>query len=95
VNEQVKTDTLANRLRVAGEWRLEFSTWSNEALLSLSNDESAPEKVRTFAGWEFDYRIAWDDDGPADPVLVDNRNTSKLNDLVKGRLAIKHKMDEE
>ncbi len=40
-------------------WQLQFQTWSDGALLSLNEDETADIEVRSYAGWELDYRAAF------------------------------------
>ena len=47
------------REAVPAVWQLEFQTWSDDALLSLNEDERASPDVRAFAGWELDYRVAF------------------------------------
>lgn len=47
------------RQQIPAQWQLEFQTWSDDALLSLNEDERASPEVRSYAGWEFDYRIAF------------------------------------
>ena len=44
---------------VPAVWQLEFQSWSDDALLSLNEEELASPEVRSYAGWEFDYRIAF------------------------------------
>ena len=38
---------------------MEFLTWNNSSLLSLSQDATAQAEVKAYAGWELDYRIAF------------------------------------
>ena len=47
------------RQRIPTEWQVEFQTWTSESLLSLSEDEIVQPKVRAYASWELDYRIAF------------------------------------
>lgn len=48
------------RQLVPAIWQVGFQTWSDDALLSLNEDERVPSDVRSFAGWELDYRMAFD-----------------------------------
>lgn len=47
------------RRMVPEDWQLLFADWSNDALLSLSQDTLRPLKVRAYAGWELDFRDAF------------------------------------
>ena len=44
---------------VPTDWKVDFQTWSDAALLSLVEDNRADPKVRACAGWELDYRMAF------------------------------------
>ena len=48
------------RQMIPPDWILAFSDWTNESLLSLSKDAAVSSRPRAFAGWEFDYRVAFD-----------------------------------
>lgn len=53
--------TAASKQRdlIPAAWQVEFQTWSDAALLSLNEDERVPAEVRSYAGWELDYRMAF------------------------------------
>ncbi len=56
------------RQQVPADWQLVWAEWTNDSLDSLSHDDTAPPKVRIWAGWELDYRIAFGID-IADPAV--------------------------
>ena len=80
------------RQRIPTEWLLIFEEWSNESLLSWSEDASASAS-KAYAGWELDYRLAFGIDVlPPVVELVDNPRMipgpdgprpSVLNEIVK------------
>jgi hypothetical protein len=47
------------RQLVPAIWQVEFQTWSDDALLSLNEDERVSPEIRSYAGWELDYRMAF------------------------------------
>ena len=57
------------RARIPTEWLMEFADWSLEALGSLASDVAVKREYRAYAGWELDYRIAFDVADADDPVL--------------------------
>lgn len=58
VAEQVAASQ--QRQRIPTDWLMEFQEWSNDSLLSLSQDEGVSRAERTWAAWELEYRIAFD-----------------------------------
>ena len=56
--EQVAASQQRNK--VPTEWQIVFQDWTNGSLLSLSNDADVSPSLRAYAGWELDYRIAFD-----------------------------------
>ena len=57
--EAEKVTASQGRNRIPMEWLQEFLTWTDDALLSLNEDQQAGSEVRLYAGWELDYRIAF------------------------------------
>lgn len=56
--------------KVPADWQMEFSGWSDVALLSLSEDLLAATTFRTYAQWTLDYRLAFGlSVGSPNPVL--------------------------
>ena len=45
--------------QVPADWKLEFQRWSDSGLLSLLEDSRADVKIRSYARWELDYRLAF------------------------------------
>ena len=48
------------RAKVPTEWLMEFQDWTAEALQSLALDVAVKREIRAYAGWELDYRIAFE-----------------------------------
>ena len=61
--------TAQMRAKIPTEWQIEFGDWSLEALQSLASDVMAKREIRAYAGWELDYRAAFDIADAEDPVL--------------------------
>ena len=81
------------RQRIPTEWQIEFLTWKNSSLLSLSQDATAQHEVKAYAGWELDYRIAFGilvDDPPNPTPLVDRSRWT----LEGARATIRRQMEE-
>jgi len=55
------------RHQVPAEWQIEFQDWTGDALLSLSEDEKASKKIRAYALWELDFRLAFEAPEPKQP----------------------------
>lgn len=72
---------------------MDFQTWSDAALLSLSEDEMADTDVRAYAAWELDYRIAFDKPGPS-PSLPSTVNRSRWT-LAGAEAEIRRRMEEQ
>lgn len=47
------------RQRIPTDWLKELQTWSNSSLLSASKDGIASRDLRLYAGFELDYRLAF------------------------------------
>ena len=47
------------RQRIPTDWLMVFQEWSNDSLLSLSQDVIAQQAKRAWAAWELEYRIAF------------------------------------
>ena len=72
------------RKRVPTEWQIVFQDWTNASLLSLSNDDTAPPNIRAYAGWELDYRIAFDIT-VEDPPMPDVQGKGFIEEVLKAR----------
>ena len=57
---QAQVSAAQMRNKIPTEWLMEFQDWSLEALQSLASDVMAKRELRAYAGWEFDYRAAFD-----------------------------------
>ena len=57
------------RQRIPTEWIVQFQDWTAEALQSLASDAGVRPEMRAYAGWELDYRLAFDVQDAPDPVL--------------------------
>ena len=55
--EKIATDR--QHSLVPAMWQVEFQSWTDAALLSLHEDERVTPDVRSYAGWELDYRAAF------------------------------------
>jgi hypothetical protein len=57
------------RQKIPAEWQIEFQDWTDDALLSLSEDETVSKQKRAYAQWELDFRIAFEVPEPRQPKL--------------------------
>lgn len=74
------------RQQIPGDWLLVFNDWSNNSLLSLSQDVLAPSKVRAWAGWEFDYRAAFGIEVVENVPLKAHNDGRILDEIVSKRV---------
>jgi hypothetical protein len=78
---------------VPAMWQVEFQTWTDDALLSLVEDERASPDVRAYAGWELDYRQAF---GKAPLPVKELPKADRSRWTMKGaEETIKRKMEEQ
>ena len=58
-NPALQVATSQQRQMIPRPWLLEFDDWYNSGLASLRDDLLAPRNVRAYAGWELEYRAAF------------------------------------
>ena len=80
---QVATSQM--RAKIPTEWAMELMDWSLEALRSLASDVMVKREIRAYAGWEFDFRAAFDVADEEDPVLAAWRETQAAAPAPKGK----------
>ena len=93
-NMAVQVAASQQRQRIPDDWMMVFNEWTNSSLSSLADDAIAPLKGRAYAGWELDYRIAFDIlvDDPAPPV---NQGDGEITRILKQRRSQQPEQQEE
>ena len=88
MNQTAQISASQQRQRIPTEWQIEFRNWTDSALLSLIEDDGVSnEKVKAYALWELEYRVAFDVAEPKQPQLVARDDGRELDEIVRQRLA--------
>lgn len=91
--ETEKVAANQQRAAIPLAWQMEFQTWSDDALLSLNEDGQADPEIRAYAGWEFDYRIAFGK--TALPVKELPKADRSRWTMAGAEATIRHRMEEQ
>ncbi len=68
------------RDRIPTEWLIEFDSWTNDALATLSADPKVTGRIKVYAGWELEYREAYGIE-----LYYENEGTKQVGEIVKRR----------
>lgn len=85
--ESEKVAASQQRHKVPAEWQIEFQDWTDDALLSLSEDARVGKNLRAYAAWELDYRLAFEVPEPLMPLLKFYGKGSALEKVLEQRMA--------